>query len=68
MMSVVSKSMLRQTSLLHRVYHLNVARQALLPFSTSVRYLAEPTSTGTSTNDPPKINLNEGQSFDSVRT
>ncbi len=52
----MNKSILHQTSLLYRVIHLNTTRQALLPFSTSVRYLAE------STDDP-----SGGKSFDSVR-
>jgi hypothetical protein len=57
--------MLRQTSLLYRIYHLNVNRQTLLPFSTSIRYLAESTN---ATGEPPKEYTTNTQSFDSVRT
>jgi len=67
-MSTISKSMLRQTSLLYRIYHLNVNRQTLLPFSTSIRYLAESTNAGTPTDEPPKEYTTNSQSFDSVRT
>jgi hypothetical protein len=66
-MSAISKSMLRQTSLFYRVYHLNITRQTLLPFSTSIRYLAESTNTGTTTNEDSKENSTERRSYDSVR-
>jgi hypothetical protein len=67
-MSAISKSMLRQTSLLYRVYHLNLTRQTFLPFSTSVRYLAEPTNTGTTTaSEDSKDKSTEYKSFDTVR-
>jgi hypothetical protein len=66
-MSAISKSMLRQTSLLYRIFHLNTTRHTLLSFSTSVRYLAEPTGTGTSTSDPIGENTIGNRSFDSVR-
>jgi len=55
--------MLRQTSLLYRVYYLNITRQTLIPFSTSVRYLAESTDKETTTNK----DSTEYKSFDSVR-
>ncbi|CAF2385975.1 unnamed protein product [Rotaria sp. Silwood2] len=58
--------MLRQASLLYRVYHPNVIRQTLVPLSTSTRYLAESTSTGASINEPSKENATERKSYDSV--
>ncbi len=68
-MSAISKSILRQTSLLSRVYHLNIIRPICLPFSTSIRCLAEPTNTGSTTNEDSKDTSTEGGgSYDSVRT
>lgn len=58
-MSGISKTILRQTSLLYRVNHLNITRQTCLPFTTSIRYSAESTS-----NEEIKT---ERQSYDSVR-
>jgi hypothetical protein len=66
-MSVITKSMLRQTSLIYRVSHLNIIRQTLLPFSTSVRYLAESTNKGSTTIDDSKSDSPEHKSFDSIR-
>ncbi|CAF0904227.1 unnamed protein product [Rotaria sordida] len=65
-MSIINKSILRQVSLLYRVYHANVIRQTLLPFSISTHYLAESTSTETSTNESSKENTTSRTSFDSV--
>jgi hypothetical protein len=59
-MSAISKSVLRQTS---RLYYLNLTRQTFLPFSTSVRSLAEQTTI----NEPEKDNSTGSGSFDSVR-
>ncbi|CAF1007974.1 unnamed protein product [Adineta steineri] len=58
--------MLRQTSLLHRVYHVNIARQTFAPFSTSVRCLADPVNKESSTSTSSKQDIDEGRSFDSV--
>lgn len=60
-MSMISKSVLRQIALLH---HHPISRQAILPFSTGVRRLAE----STSNNETSKKTSTEGQSYDSVRT
>lgn len=60
-MSIVSKSILRQISCLN---HLSVHRQAILPFSTGVRRLAEPTAD----NENSKATSTGNQSYDSVRT
>ena len=65
-MSTISKPMLRQASLLCRVYQTNVTRQLLLPFSTSVQHFAEPTVVKTSTDEPPAEDANQSKSFDSV--
>lgn len=63
LMSAITKSILKQTSLLYRVNHLNIARRALPTFSTSVRYSAE----STTTNEDVKPSSNERKSYDSVR-
>ena len=60
-MSIVSKSILRQIS---RLNHLPVHQQAILPFSTGVRRLADSTSSNENVKDTSTAN----QSYDSVRT
>jgi hypothetical protein len=59
-MSAISKSVLRQTS---RLYYLNLTRQTYLPFSTSIRSLAE----STKTNEDLRDTSIDGKSFESVR-
>ncbi len=59
-MSAISKSVLHQTS---RLYYLNFTRQTFLPFSTSIRSLAEPTKT----NEDLRDTSIDSKSFESVR-
>lgn len=61
-MSVISKSIVRQTSALSRIYQANLLRQTSLPFSTSTRYLAE----ATPANDNADKATKSGGSYDSV--
>ena len=61
-MSAISRSVLCQTSRLH---YLNLNRRAFLPFSTSVKSLAE--AEQTSAKQEAKQTTTSNQSFDSVR-
>ena len=65
-MSSISKSMLNQIFRFYHVCHPKVIQQTL-SVSTSVRFLAESTDTGMSTDTPLQKNKAEYTSFDSVR-
>jgi len=60
-MSAVSHLLIRRVTLLTRPQHLNPVRQALAPFGTSHRALADKGETGDA------ASTQGGKSFDSVR-
>ena len=66
-MSGVTKSILRQTSLLCRIQSLNPSRQIVLPFSLSSSRFAEPKNSDSPLDEVNQEKINENRSFESVR-